>query len=75
MHLNPHLDNLLHLSSYALIELHPFEPYLTRFHEQADAVPDDPAKGFGISASLDAAAAEGAKPCATAGSNKPIAAP
>ena len=60
MHLNPHLDNLLHLSSYALIELHPFEPYLTRFHEQADAVPDDPAKGFGISASLDAAAAEGA---------------
>ena len=44
-------------------------------YEQADAVPDDAAKGFGISASLDAAAAEGAKPCATAGSNKPIAAP
>ena len=29
-------------------------------YEQADAVPDDAAKGFGISASLDAAAAEGA---------------
>ena len=29
----------------------------------ADAVPDDAAKGFGRSASLDAAAAEGAKPC------------
>ena len=33
-------------------------------------MPDDPAKGFGTSASLDAAAAEGAKPCATAASNK-----
>ena len=42
-------------------------------YEQADAVPDDAAKGFGTSALLDAAAAEGAKPCATAGSNKPIA--
>ena len=45
------------------------------YEQVDDAVPDDAAKGFGISASLDAAAAEGAKPCATAGSNKPIAAP
>jgi len=38
-------------------------------YEQANTVPDDAAKGFGISASLDAAEAEGAKPCATAASN------
>jgi hypothetical protein len=45
-------------------------------YEQADAVPDDAAKGFVISPLLDVAAAEGrAKPCATAGSKKPIAAP
>jgi hypothetical protein len=29
-------------------------------------MPDDAAKGFGRSASLDTAGAEGAKPCATA---------
>ena len=34
--------------------------------EQANAMPDDAAKGFGRSASLDAAGAEGTKPCATA---------
>ena len=36
---------------------------------------DDAAKGFGPSASLDTAGAEGAKPCATAASHKHIAAP
>ena len=36
-------------------------------------VPDDAAKGFGISASLDAAATEGAEPCAAVASNKHIA--
>ena len=38
-------------------------------------MPDDAAKGFGRSASLDTAGAEGAKPCATAASHKHIAAP
>ena len=38
----------------------PFESYLTL--EQADAVPDDAAKGYGRSASLAAAGAEGAEP-------------
>jgi hypothetical protein len=39
-------------------------------------MPDDAAKGFGRSASLDTAGAEGAKPCATAASQtKHIAAP
>ena len=32
-------------------------------------MPDDAAKGFGRSASLDTAGAEGAKPCATAASH------
>jgi hypothetical protein len=32
-------------------------------------VPDDAANGFGISASLDVAAAEGAEPCAAVASN------
>ena len=32
-------------------------------------MPDDTAKGFGRSASLDTAGAEGAKPCATAASH------
>ena len=36
----------------------------------ADAMPDDAAKGFGRSASLDTAGAEGAKPCATAASHR-----
>jgi hypothetical protein len=38
-------------------------------------MPDDAAKGFGRSASLDTAGAEGAKPCATAASHQHIAAP
>ena len=59
--LNPHLDTPTPLSST------PLEPYLiTHLSIQADAVPDDVAKGFGRSASLAAAGAEGAKPCATA---------
>jgi hypothetical protein len=33
-------------------------------------MPDDAAKGFGRSASLDTAGAEGAKPCATAASHR-----
>jgi len=62
--LNPHLDTPTPLSST------PLEPYLiTYLSIQADAVPDDAAKGFGRSASLDAAAAVGAKPCATAAPN------
>ena len=36
-------------------------------------VPDDEIKGFGISALLDAAATEGAEPCARVASNKHIA--
>ena len=48
----------------------PFESYLTL--EQADAVPDDAAKGYGRSALLAAAGAEGAKPCATATSHTHI---
>ena len=55
--LNPHLDT-------------PSEPYLiAHLSIQADAMPDDAAKGFGRSASLDAAAAAGAKPCVTAAPN------
>ena len=62
--LNPHLDTPTPLSST------PFEPYLiAHLSIQADAVPDDAAKGFGRSASLAAAGAEGAKPCATAAPN------
>ena len=55
--LNPHLDT-------------PSEPDLiAHLSIQADAMPDDAAKGFGRSASLDAAAAAGAKPCVTAAPN------
>ena len=47
--------------------------------EQADAVPDNVAKGFGRSVSLDAADAAGSEhgvePCATAASNTHIPAP
>ena len=62
--LSPHLDTPTPLSST------PFEPNLiAHLSIQADAVPGDAAKGFGRSASLDAAAAAGAKPCATAAPN------
>ena len=68
--LNPHLDTPTPLSST------PFEPYLiAHLSIQADVVPDDAAKGFGRSASLAAAGAEGAKPCATATSHTHIPAP
>ena len=59
-------------------DLKPDQTYLaalTRTLEQADAMPDDAANGFGRSASLDTAGAEGAKPCATAASHKHIVAP
>ena len=61
--LNPHLDTPTPLSAT------PLEPYLIHLSIQADAVPDDAANGFGRSASLAAAGAEGAKPCATAAPN------
>ena len=44
--------------------------------EQADAVPDNVATGFGRSVSLDAAGSEhGVEPCAAAASNTHIPAP
>ena len=62
--LNPHLDTPTPLSST------PLEPYLiTHLSMQAYAMPDDAAMGLKRSASLDAAAATGAKLCATAAPN------